>query len=78
MADGECAVQAFCSASADLFSEWRIESKAENCISLLLGLNNLRRALHSADGCEEVVLKLASRDRLGPRVILDDGEGVTR
>lgn len=64
VADGECAVQAYCSVSADLFSEWRIESKADNCISLLLGLQNLQRALRSADGCEEVVLKLASRDKV--------------
>jgi len=65
-------LQAYASLSSEVFTGYDVASKAENCISMLLKLKNLSRAIKSASSSTEVVLKLTKKDGLPCFTILAD------
>jgi len=60
--EAECEVEVFASLVSDSFSEYIIQSKADNTISFIISLKNLLRAFRSAEQGDECVLKLARKE----------------
>ncbi len=70
--DANTEVEVYASLTAELFCEHTIRSKADNTISLLVGMKNLLHAFNSADHGETTVIKLTRRGTVPCLTIIAD------